>query len=78
MNTVGDAIGLIDDRLTELSDRAVELRATTREGQIAKAHLIRHEMEMEYVTSGVLEHDTMQPHDKIVWSLLSDMLGEAI
>ncbi|NPD70118.1 hypothetical protein HN018_24805 (plasmid) [Lichenicola cladoniae] len=54
---VGEAMLPIDSRLSELSDHAVVLRASSREAMIAKAHLLRHEMKVVHVTAGVLETD---------------------
>ena len=78
LTAVSDAMTPLDDRLSELADQAIELRATTPDGWIAKAHLIRHEMEVEYVTDGVVELDMMQPHDRVMWSLLGDLVGGSV
>ena len=78
LHAVGDAMEPIDARLDELADRAMELRATTREGWIAKARLIRREMQTECVTEGAIEVDEMQPSGRLTRSLLDDLLGEVV
>ncbi|NPD68299.1 hypothetical protein HN018_19330 [Lichenicola cladoniae] len=75
---VSEAMQPIDDRLSELSDRSVVLRAFSRAAMIAKAHLIRHEMEVVHVTAGVLDPEMFDPHEAIVWSLLEDLLGGSV
>lgn len=78
LTAVSEAVLPIDDRLSELSDRAVVLRASSREAMIAKAHLLRHEMEVVHVTAGVLDTEMFDPHEATVWSLLEDLLGESV
>ncbi|NPD68912.1 hypothetical protein HN018_02925 [Lichenicola cladoniae] len=75
LTEVSEAMQPIDDRLSDLSDRSLVLRASSREAMIAKAHLIRHEMEVVHVTAGVLDPEMFDPHEAIVWSLLEDLLG---
>lgn len=76
LHAVGDAMEPIDARLNELADRAMELRATTPKAWIAKARLVRREMEAEFVTNGAIDVDEMQPAGRLTWSLLDDLLGE--
>ncbi len=72
---VADALEPIDDRLEELIDRALELSATTREGMVAKARLIRREMRLHHSSYGVMEFDAMDPDERLAWSLAEDLLG---
>ena len=77
-HAAADAMAPIDARLNKLADRVMELRATTRETWIVKARLIRREMQTEFVTNGAIELDEMQPSGRLTWSLLDDLLGEAV
>ncbi|NPD69323.1 hypothetical protein HN018_22755 (plasmid) [Lichenicola cladoniae] len=77
LDTVSDAMVPIDDRLSEMADRAVELRAHSREAMIAKAWLVHHEMKVVHVSDGVVDTDRFEPHELLAWSLLEDLLGAA-
>ena len=75
---VADALEPIDNRLQQLSDRMLELRATTREAWIAKARLIRREIESCNVTEGVIDFDGMPDSERLAWSLAEDLLGAEV
>ncbi len=74
-DAVAAAMEPIDNRLDELSDRVLELRATTREAWIAKARLIRHEITISNVSGGEIEFEGMPLSERITWSLLDDLLA---
>ncbi|QKE93367.1 hypothetical protein HN018_24545 (plasmid) [Lichenicola cladoniae] len=44
---------------------------------IAKAHLLRHEMEVVHVTEGVLDPEMFEPHERLAWSMTEGLLGAA-
>ena len=78
MNAVSDAIQPIDERLEALSDRAMALRATTRNAWIAKARLIRHEIAINNVCSGVMDFEEMPFSERLAWSLVGDLIEGAV
>lgn len=78
LHVVSDAMQPIDERLDDLTDRALDLSATTREGMAAKAHLIRYEMRIYHTTGGQMDLAELDFHDRLTWTLLHDLLGEAI
>lgn len=77
LHAVSEAMQPIDDRLFEMSDRSVVLRASSREAMIAKAHLLHHEMEVVHVTGGALDIEMFESHERLAWSMIEDLLGAA-
>ncbi len=64
------------DRLWELYEQALTLRATTPDGWRAKAELARHFLVVECEDKhGKMEFGS--PEQELVWSLICDMTGRA-
>lgn len=78
LQAVADALEPIDGRLDHLLDRALELPATTREGIATKARLIRHELRLCHSSDGVMEFASMDPGERLAWSLSEDLLGAGV
>ncbi len=74
-DAVAAAMEPIDNRLEYLSDRVLELRATTHDAWIAKVRLIRHEIAISNVSGGEMEFEGMPLSERITWSLLDDLLA---
>ena len=79
LHLVAEAMEPIDERLEALSDRMLELRATTRDAWIAKAVLIRHEIAINNTTregsGGKLALEAMPFTERLALSLIDDLLG---
>lgn len=78
LNAVSEALQPIDDRLDELIDCAIPLRAGGLSAMSAKAMLIRYEMEISHVTEGEMDLGGLEPHERVMWSLLADLTEEAL
>ena len=64
------------ERLDELFDQALELRATTLEGFKAKALLLQHGLRSANRMDG---HVTFSdPEQEMAWSLVADLLGNGL
>jgi hypothetical protein len=75
LEPLGSEMQVPHDRLCDLADRAVALRASTLEGMQAKAILLQHAFRVECEEEdGEMQMDADQ---KLVWSLLCDMTGRA-
>ena len=64
--------------LNVMVDRASELQATSWDGFVAKARLLRHEMLTEFGNQGVFDTNTADPRDMLAWTLVNDMLAAGV
>lgn len=75
INRVGDELEVPHARICELSDKAVELQATSPAAWQAKAELLRHFMLVECETDGEMVFNSCE--QELAWSLICDMTGSA-
>ena len=78
LNAIGDAIEPIDARLEVLGDRAMTLRATSRDAMAVKAKLIRHDLSVCHVHDRAVAFEAMEPSQRLAWSLVEDLVGAGV
>ena len=79
LEAVANAMEPIDERLDDLTQRARELPATTREGMGVKGRLIQHQLRLIHNDDeGAVEFVSMDPGARLAWSLAEDLLGAEV
>lgn len=72
-NRVADLAQPASDRLDELLEQAMPIRASTQDGYRVKAAILQHELRCFYRIAGVMTFEN--PAGKMAWSLVCDMLA---